>query len=221
MPFLCFCFSWCTLFICISQSGFFLARKTCLCLDPGEQGSSPGFWGSTRTAGGAGSSLTSVMLSLQIWCVILSVFHERSHLSHLGPAWPQYRNPGMHGRRETGIYFILSKRFLHASRHTAMSVSVHSTGSQLSHHARVMRWVCDRLLPLACAELSVPSPVYTWSLYFQSCPLSALLLLPSVCAPCLWVCFCLFVPLVCSLGSTYKWDHPVFVFPGVTYHTQH
>lgn len=61
-------FSLCALFHLYFSKWFLLDEEDLFVLGGGHgrAGSSLGFWGSTRTAGGAGSSLTSAMLSLQI-----------------------------------------------------------------------------------------------------------------------------------------------------------
>ena len=42
----------------------------------------------------------------------------------------------------------------------------------------------------------------------------------SVCSQYLWVCFC-FVSLLCSLGSTYKWNHMIFACIRLAFFTYH
>ena len=46
---------------------------------------------------------------------------------------------------------------------------------------------------------------------------------PPVCSLYLWLCFCfvMAVSLFCSLDSTYKWNHTVFIFLCLNYFTNH
>ena len=78
---------------------------------------------------------------------------------------------------------------------------------------------------LPCAELHTPVTIL-WSptvlptpaTSFTQAPSPSLLWQPPVCSLCRWGCFNF---TYCSLDSTCKWNHMVYVFLWLTYSTQH